>query len=78
MKTVARSAPWSNAPPTTPPSASCVNSDPIGLVNVVTCTINTTVQDKLVFKQALVDALHHLDVDIIDDVTVSKVLVKLL
>ncbi|AXX30741.1 hypothetical protein KCV87_03210 [Actinosynnema pretiosum subsp. pretiosum] len=108
--------------PTTPPSASCVNSDPIGLVNVVTCTINTTVQapvdlpdsvlafgdvlsnnhvlsgnelvllqttikdvlnrntvqDKLVFKQALVDALHHLDVDIMDDVIVSKVLVKLL
>lgn len=29
---------------TTVPDASCVNSDPLGLVNIVTCTINTTVQ----------------------------------
>ncbi|ATE54767.1 MULTISPECIES: hypothetical protein [Actinosynnema] len=108
--------------PTPPPSASCVNSDPTGLVNVVTCTINTTVQvpidlpdsvltfgdvlsnnhvlsgneltllqttikdvlnhntvqDNLVFKQALVDALNNLDIDIIDDVTVSKVFVDVL
>lgn len=104
------------------PSASCINSDPTGLVNVIVCTINTTVQvpidlpdsvitigdiasgndidvltnaqldaieltvknvlnnltvqDNLVFKQAVVDALNN--ADIIDDIDVSKVLVDIL
>ncbi|WP_367138468.1 hypothetical protein [Saccharothrix sp. HUAS TT1] len=107
---------------TTVPDASCINSDPLGLVNVLVCTINTTVQvpidlhdsiitigdiasgndidvlsgaeldlvevtikdvidnvnveDNLVFKEALVDALN--DADIIDDVDVSKIFVDLL
>ncbi|MFE2755148.1 hypothetical protein ACFXGA_24415 [Actinosynnema sp. NPDC059335] len=29
---------------TTVPDASCINSDPTGLANVIVCTINTTVQ----------------------------------
>jgi hypothetical protein len=34
----------SAAQATTVPDASCINSDPTGLVNVIVCTINTTVQ----------------------------------
>ncbi|MDU0291660.1 hypothetical protein [Saccharothrix longispora] len=102
---------------TTTPDASCVNSDPLGLVNVVTCSINVDVdvlpdsvitfgdilsnnkvlngaeldllevtienvlkdvdvEDNLVFKGIIVDAVD--DLDLIDDIDVSKVIVDLL
>ncbi|MDQ2586974.1 hypothetical protein [Saccharothrix yanglingensis] len=102
---------------TTTPDASCVNSDPLGLINVVTCSINVDVdvlpdavitfgdilgnnkvlngteldllevtienvlkdvdvEDNLVFKGIIVDAVD--DLDLIDDIDVSKVIVDLL
>ena len=44
----------SAAQATTVPDASCINSDPTGLVNVIVCTINTTVQVPIDLPDSLI------------------------
>jgi len=59
----------SAAQATTVPHASCINSDPTGLVNVLICTVNTKVQVPIDLDDALItigDVASGNDIDVLN------------
>ncbi|MEU4803726.1 hypothetical protein [Actinosynnema sp. NPDC023587] len=51
------------------PSASCINSDPTGLINVIVCTINTTVQVPIDLPESIItigDIASGNDIEVLD------------
>ncbi|MEV0675358.1 hypothetical protein AB0I60_02415 [Actinosynnema sp. NPDC050436] len=58
------------------PSASCINSDPTGLVNVIVCTINTTVQVPIDLPDSVItigDIASGNDIDVLTNAELNAV-----
>ncbi|CCH32604.1 hypothetical protein ABZ816_42385 [Actinosynnema sp. NPDC047251] len=58
------------------PSASCINSDPTGLVNVIVCTINTTVQVPIDLPDSVItigDIASGNDIDVLTNAQLNAV-----
>ena len=65
---------------TTVPDASCINSDPTGLVNVIVCTINTTVQVPIDLNDSVItigDVLSGNDIDVLSGAELDLVEIEI-